>query len=328
MRWRGGRESENVEDRRDEGGSPFGFPGGGVSFPSGGGSGRSGGIGIVGILIILALMWFFGIDPTVLMQGGGPGGDEGNFPDIHLPQSHPGPDTTNLPAPSTPQGPPLEHPKTTSEDDLRQFVGVVLADTEDVWQDIFRQYGDSYSDPKLVLYSGSIRSACGTGMSAMGPFYCPNDEKVYIDLDFYQELKNRFKAPGDFAQAYVIAHEIGHHVQKLLGIMDQVEAVRQRMSQTQANALQVRVELQADCFAGIFANHAQQSKNIIEPGDIDDALNAASAIGDDKIQKQTQGYVVPDAFTHGSSAQRQRWFKRGYESGKLESCDTFNTDQL
>jgi hypothetical protein len=205
---------------------------------------------------------------------------------------------------------------------------VVLADTEDVWQGIFRQYGYTYSDPKLVLYSGSIRSACGTGMSAMGPFYCPNDEKVYIDLDFYQELKNRFKAPGDFAQAYVIAHEIGHHVQKLLGIMDQVEAVRQRMSETQANALQVRVELQADCFAGIFANHAQETKNIIEPGDIDEALNAASAIGDDKIQRQTQGYVVPDAFTHGSSEQRQRWFKRGYESGKLESCDTFNTDQL
>ncbi len=325
MRWRGGRESENVEDRRDEGGpGGFSFPGGGVSFPSGGGSGRGGGIGIVGILIILGLMWFFGIDPTVLMQGGG-AGDEGNFPDIHLPQSHP--DTTNVPVPGT-QGPPLEHPKTSSDDDLKQFVGVVLADTEDVWQDIFRQYGEKYSDPKLVLYSGATRSACGTGMSAMGPFYCPNDEKVYIDLDFYQELKSRFKVSGDFAQAYVIAHEIGHHVQKLLGIMDQVEAARQRMSQTDANALQVRVELQADCFAGIFANHAQESKNIIEPGDIDEALNAASAIGDDKIQKQTQGYVVPDAFTHGSSAQRQRWFKRGYESGKLDSCDTFNTDQL
>ena len=324
MRWRGGRESENVEDRRDESGG-VSFPGGGVTFPSGGGSGR-GGIGIVGILIILALMWFFGIDPTVLMQGGGPGGNEGNFPDIHLPQSHPGPDTTNVPA--NPERPPLEHPKTTSEDDLKQFVSVVLADTEDVWQDIFRRYGETYSDPKLVIYSGSTRSACGTGMAAMGPFYCPNDEKVYIDLDFYEELKNRFHAPGDFAQAYVIAHEIGHHVQKLLGIMDQVEAVRQRMSETQGNALQVRVELQADCFAGIFANHAQESKNIIEPGDIEQALNAASAIGDDKIQRQTQGYVVPDAFTHGSSAQRVRWFKKGYESGKLEDCDTFNTDNL
>jgi len=328
MRWRGGRESENVEDRRDEGGAGgFNFPGGGVSFPSGGGSGRGGGIGIIGILIILGLMWFFGIDPTVLMQGGGPGGDQGNFPDIHLPQSQPGPDTSDTPGPGT-QGPPLEHPKTSSDDDLRQFVGVVLADTEDVWHDIFRQYGQKYSDPKLVLFSGATRSACGTGMAAMGPFYCPNDEKVYIDLDFYDELKSRFKVQGDFAEAYVLAHEVGHHVQKLLGIMDQVEAARQRMSQTDGNALQVRVELQADCFAGIFANHAQESKNIIEPGDIDEALNAASAIGDDKIQKQTQGYVVPDAFTHGSSAQRQRWFKRGYESGKLESCDTFNTDPL
>ena len=230
MRWRGERESENVEDRRDEGGAGgFNFPGG-VSFPSGGGSG-GGGIGIIGILIILGLMWFFGLDPTVLMQGGGPGGDQGNFPDIHLPQSQPGPDTSDVPEPGT-QGPPLEHPKSASEDDLRQFVGVVLADTEDVWHDIFRQYGEKYSDPKLVLFSGAVRSACGTGMAAMGPFYCPNDEKVYIDLGFYDELKDRFKAPGDFAEAYVIAHEVGHHVQKLLGIMDQVEAARQRMSQT------------------------------------------------------------------------------------------------
>jgi predicted metalloprotease len=328
MRWRGERESQNVEDRRDEGGGGFSFPGGGVTFPSGGGSGRGGGIGILGILIILGLMLFFGIDPSVIMQGGGPGGGDDNFPNIQLPQPQSGPDTTNFPVPDTQQGPPLQHPQTTSEDDLKQFVGVVLADTEDVWQDIFKQYGQTYEDPKLVLYSGGVRSACGMGMSAMGPFYCPNDEKVYIDLDFYQELKNRFHAPGDFAEAYVIAHEIGHHVQKLLGIMDKVEAVRQRIGQSESNALQIRVELQADCFAGVWANHAQESKNIIEPGDIDEALNAASAIGDDRIQKQTQGYVVPDSFTHGSSAQRVRWFKRGYESGKLENCDTFNTDQL
>jgi predicted metalloprotease len=204
----------------------------------------------------------------------------------------------------------------------------VLADTEDVWNTLFKQYGERYSDPTLVLYSGGIRSACGTGVAAMGPFYCPNDEKVYIDLSFYEELKNRFHAPGDFAQAYVIAHEIGHHVQKLLGIMDQVEAVRQRMDERQANALQVRVELQADCFAGVWANHAQEMKNIIEPGDIESAMKAAAAIGDDKIQKQTQGYVVRDAFTHGSSEQRVRWFTRGYQSGKLEECDTFNTQQL
>ena len=323
MRWRGERESENVEDRRDEGGGfGFPFPGGGVSFPSSGG--RGGGIGILGILIILGLMFFFGIDPSVIMQGGGPGGDQ-NFPDIRLPQERP--DPTNFPVPET-QGPPIEHPKTTSEDDLKQFVSVVLADTEDVWQNIFSQYGERYSDPKLVLFSGGVRSACGMGVAQMGPFYCPNDEKVYIDLDFYEELKNRFKVPGDFAEAYVIAHEIGHHVQKLLGIMDQVEEVRQRMGQAEANALQVRVELQADCFAGVWANHAQESKNIIEPGDIDEAINAASAIGDDRIQKQTQGYVVPDSFTHGSSAQRARWFRRGYESGGLEDCDTFNASQL
>ena len=329
MRWRGQRESENVEDRRDEGGG-FGFPfpgGGGGRFPSGGGGG--GGIGILGLLILLGLMFFFGLDPRVIMQpggpGGGPGGDETNFPDIRLPQERP--DTTNFPVPGQ-QGSPIERPQTTSEEDLKQFVAVVLADTEDVWRDLFARYGERYSDPKLVLFSGGVRSACGIGMAQMGPFYCPYDEKVYIDLDFYGDLKNRFGAPGDMAQAYVIAHEIGHHVQKLLGIADQVEALKQRMGQTQANALQVRMELQADCFAGIWANRAQDSKDIIEPGDIDDALRAASAIGDDRIQKQTQGYVVPDAFTHGSSEQRVRWFKRGYQSGKLDACDTFNADDL
>ena len=326
MRWRGERESENVEDRRDEGGGfGFPFPGGGMRFPSGG-SGRGGGIGILGILILLGLMFFFGVDPSVILQGGPPGGDQGSFPDIQLPQSRP--DTTNFPIPGQQHGPPVERPQSNNEDDMKRFVAVVLGDTEDVWRDIFARYGERYSDPKLVLFSGGVRSACGTGLAQMGPFYCPNDERVYIDLDFYQELKDRFKAPGDFAQAYVIAHEIGHHVQKLLGIADQVEAARQRMGQAQANALQVHMELQADCFAGIWANHAEETKNIIEPGDIDEALNAASAIGDDRIQKQTQGYVVPDAFTHGSSAQRVRWFKRGYESGKLDACDTFNADQL
>jgi predicted metalloprotease len=326
MRWRGQRESENVEDRRGEGGG-FGFPfPGGVRFPSGGSGGRGGGIGIVGLLIILGLMFFFGFDPRVIMQGGGPGGDETTFPDIRLPQSRP--DTANFPRPEERQGPPVQRPQTTSEDDLKQFVAVVLADTEDVWRDLLARYGARYNDPKLVLFSGGVRSACGLGMAQMGPFYCPIDEKVYIDLDFYQDLKNRFHAPGDFAQAYVIAHEIGHHVQKLLGIADQVEAARQRMSETSANALQVRMELQADCFAGIWANRAEESRDIIEPGDIEEALRAASAIGDDRIQRQTQGYVVPDAFTHGSSEQRVRWFTRGYESGKLEVCDTFNTDEL
>ncbi len=325
MRWRGERESENVEDRRDEGGGGFGFPSpGGLRFPSGG-AGRGGGIGIVGFLILLGFMLFFGVDPRVILQGGGSGGDDLGIPDIHLPQSRP--DTTNFPVPGQP-GPQVQHPQTTSEDDLKQFVSVVLADTEDVWSNLFKRYGETYSDPKLVLFTGGIRSACGTAMSAMGPFYCPNDEKVYIDLSFYEELKNRFHAPGDFAQAYVIAHEVGHHVQKLLGIMDQVESARQRMSEKQGNALQVRVELQADCFAGIWANKAQEMKNIIEPGDIDQALAAASAIGDDRIQQQTQGYVVRDSFTHGSSEQRVRWFRRGYESGSLEQCDTFNAKDL
>ena len=328
MRWRGERESENVEDRRGEGGGfGFPFPGGGVRFPSGGGSGRSGGgIGIVGILIILGLMLFFGVDPSVIMQPGGQsGGGPVTFPDIRLPQSRP--DATNFPIPGQ-QGPQIERPKTTNEDDLKRFVAVVLGTTEDVWQEVLAGYGRRYSDPKLVLFTGGVRSACGTGLAQMGPFYCPLDQKVYIDLDFYKELKERFRAPGDFAQAYVIAHEIGHHVQNLLGIAEQVEALKQRMSERQANALQVRMELQADCFAGVWANRADETKNIVEPGDIDEALNAASAIGDDRIQRQTQGYVVPDAFTHGSSEQRVEWFKRGYQSGRLEACDTFNADEL
>jgi predicted metalloprotease len=325
MRWRGQRESENIEDRRTEGGGfGFPFPGGGVRFPTGGSVRRGGGVGIVGLLIILGLMLFFGIDPSVLLQGGGPG-YESNFPDIQLPQSRP--DATNFPMPGG-AGAEIQHPKTTQDDDLKHFVAVVLASTEDTWTDLFQRYGEHYTDPKLVLFSGAVRSACGTGMSAMGPFYCPGDESVYIDLDFYKELKNRFHAPGDFAQAYVIAHEVGHHVQKLLGIADQVDALRQRLSRQQANALQVRMELQADCFAGVWARQVKANSNIIEPGDIDEALNAASAIGDDRIQRQMQGYVVPDSFTHGSSAQRVRWFNRGYDKGALEACDTFNTAQL
>jgi predicted metalloprotease len=324
MRWRGERESENVEDRRAEGGGGFSFPGGGIGFPSSGG-GRGGGIGLVGFLILLGLALFFGVDPRTILTGGAPTGDDTNFPDIHLPQSRHG--TPAQPGPAQP-GQQVQRPQTTQEDDLKQFVSVVLGDTEDVWTDVFKGYGQRYEDPKLVLYSGGIRSACGTGAAAMGPFYCPNDEKVYIDLSFYQELKNRFHVSGDFAEAYVIAHEVGHHVQKLLGIADQVEAARQGASEKKANALQVRMELQADCFAGVWANHAQQSKNIIEPGDIDEAIAAASAIGDDRIQKQTQGYVQPDSFTHGSSEQRVRWFRSGYDSGKIEDCDTFNASRL
>lgn len=327
MRWRGQKESQNVEDRRGQGGG-FGFPfpgGGGMRFPGGSSGGRGGGgLGILGILIILGLMLFFGVDPRVILQG--PSGSEGTFPDIHLPQQRP--DATNFPNPGGQSEPQIERPRTAGEDDLKSFVSVVLGTTEDVWEEMLARYGQRYSDPTLVLFSGATRSACGTGLAQMGPFYCPLDGKVYIDLAFYRELKDRFHAPGDMAQAYVIAHEIGHHVQTLLGITRQVERAKSQMRERQANALQVRMELQADCFAGIWANRAHETKDIIEPGDIDEALAAASAIGDDRIQKRTQGYVVPDSFTHGSSEQRVRWFRRGFDSGKLENCDTFNAEQL
>jgi predicted metalloprotease len=212
---------------------------------------------------------------------------------------------------------------------LGEFVSVVLADTEDVWHDIFRnELGKEYVDPKLVLFSQYVQSACGLAQSATGPFYCPLDQKVYIDLSFYREMKDRFAAPGDFAQAYVIAHEVGHHVQNQLGISDQVHAAQERSSQTEANALSVRLELQADCLAGVWANHAQKMRNILEPGDIEEALNAASAIGDDRLQKETRGYVSPDSFTHGSSAQRVHWFKQGFESGQMGQCETFKDSRL
>ena len=214
------------------------------------------------------------------------------------------------------------------QDDLRQFVSVVLADTEDTWRDLFRRMGGVYQDPKLVLFTGAVQSACGFAQAAVGPFYCPADQKVYIDLSFYQELKNRFRAPGDFAQAYVIAHEIGHHVQNLLGISGQVEALRSRVREAEANTLSVRLELQADCFAGVWAHHAHKARQILEAGDVEEGLNAASAIGDDRLQMQAKGYVAPDSFTHGSSAQRVRWFKRGLAGGDLRQCDTFKATQL
>ncbi|XSG82619.1 MAG: KPN_02809 family neutral zinc metallopeptidase [Methyloligella sp. ZOD6] len=303
MRWRGRRESSNIEDRRGRGGYQAGFPGGGVRIPVGG----KGGMGIVGLLILIGLMLFFGIDPRVLLEGGPP----------------PGQQTSQQTSQQT-----EDRTDSGADDEMKQFVAVVLADTEDVWNAIFSESGRTYREPRLVLYSGRVSSACGLGVAAMGPFYCPGDQKVYLDFSFFDELRSRFDAPGDFAQAYVIAHEIGHHVQKLLGIADQVEAAKRRASEKQANAIQVRMELQADCLAGIFANNAQRSKDILQPGDIDEALQAASAIGDDRIQKQTQGYVVPDSFTHGSSAMRARWFRRGYESGNFSDCDTFNADRL
>jgi predicted metalloprotease len=207
-------------------------------------------------------------------------------------------------------------------------VRVVLGDTEDVWHDQFRRLGKAYQEPHLVLFSGQIRSACGFANAAVGPFYCPADEKVYIDLSFYEELKNRFRAPGDFAQAYVIAHEIGHHVQNLLGVSDKVHAMQRRVDKAKANELSVRLELQADFYAGVWAHHAQKMRHILEPGDLEEALRAASAIGDDRVQKEARGYVVPDSFTHGTSEQRVRWFRRGFETGDLSQGDTFQAERL
>lgn len=215
-----------------------------------------------------------------------------------------------------------------AEDELAKFVSVVLADTEDVWDKLFREQGKTYHHPKLVLFRRSYPSACGQGQASMGPFYCPGDEKVYIDLSFYQEMKEKFRAPGDFAQAYVIAHEVGHHVQNQLGISDKVHGMRERLSETQYNQLSVRQELQADFFAGVWAHHAHEARNILEKGDIEEALNAASAIGDDNLQRQARGYVVPDSFTHGTSAQRARWFRKGFETGDMRQGDTFNAKEL
>lgn len=262
--------------------------------------GRAGGIGI-GTIVLALIAIYFGQDPSVVLQGVQPS------------------------APTSQEGP---YQESADEAQLREFVSVVLADTEETWGDIFNQMGRTYEQPKLVLFSGAVESACGFAEAAVGPFYCPGDHKVYIDLSFYQELQSRFGAPGDFAQAYVVAHEIGHHVQTLLGISEQNMAARQRASQAEANALSVRQELQADCFAGIWAHNADRSRQLLEQGDIEEGLNAAAAIGDDRLQKQGRGYVSPESFTHGSSEQRVRWFKRGLESGSLQACDTFGTKTL
>lgn len=223
--------------------------------------------------------------------------------------------------------PTTESPRTTgssAQDQMAEFVSVVLADTEDTWNNVFRQSGKTYVEPKLVLYSGTVESACGYARAAVGPFYCPRDQKVYIDLDFYRDLKNRYKAPGDFAQAYVIAHEVGHHVQNLLGISDKVRSLQSQVNRVEANQLSVRLELQADCFAGVWANRAQRSRQILEQGDVEEALNAASSIGDDRLQERSKGYVVPESFTHGSSAQRVRWFRQGIQTGDPGKCNTFS----
>ena len=227
------------------------------------------------------------------------------------------------------QAPTQQSSTSPAEDQLADFTSVVLADTEDTWNQIFQeQIGQDYPEPTLVLYSGSTQSACGLGQAAMGPFYCPADQQVYIDLSFYKDLKSRHQAPGDFAQAYVIAHEVGHHVQNVLGISSQVRQLQSRASKAEANQLSVRLELQADCFAGVWANRADRARDILETGDIEEALNAASQIGDDRLQQQSQGFVVPESFTHGSSAQRVRWFKQGLATGDIEQCNTFATNQI
>jgi predicted metalloprotease len=303
-----GPGSDNIEDRRSDGG---GFGGGGFPVSMGGGGGGgvfTGGFGLVAV-VVLALV--FGVDPGEIL-GGMTGGE--------TTQTAP-----PAPARSTRQA------STSTQDPQVQFVSKVLGSTERVWTDLFRtNYNARYVDPKLVLYRGSTRTACGQGEAAMGPFYCPADRRVYLDLGFFDEMARRFHAPGQFPEAYVIAHEVGHHVQNLLGISDKTTQMRARMSKRDGNALSVRIELQADCFAGVWANHANQSQGgtMIDENDVEQALAAATAIGDDRLQKQAQGYVVPDSFTHGSSAQRVRWFKRGLESGDMKKCDTFRAQQL
>jgi uncharacterized protein len=313
------QESKNVEDRRGQGGGFGGMPGGGLQIPIGG----RGGMSLTSLLVIGVIMLLFGINPLDILTGGG----GGQFPQIQMPRQqeaqrpNAGPNIPGLPGEGSKTA-------TGASDQMKVFVGRVLADTEKVWEQVFQSFGEKYDDPQLVIFSGGTRTACGVGQTQMGPFYCPLDRKVYIDLAFFDELKRRFNAPGDFAQAYVVAHEVGHHVQTQLGIAEKVQAMKQRMSERDANALQVRMELQADCLAGVWANLNHQLNNRLEPGDIEEGLRAANAIGDDMIQKKMQGYVVPDAFTHGSAEQRMRWFTNGYKSGKMQSCDTFNTDNL
>lgn len=261
--------------------------------------------GGIGTLLLVLVAMYFGIDPSIILN-------QGQLP-------IPGADT---PIRSEP------YSASPEENRLAEFVSVVLADTEDTWRTIFQGMGQTYQEPKLVLFSESVESACGLASAAVGPFYCPTDQKVYIDLSFYSDLKQKFGAPGDFAQAYVIAHEVGHHVQNLLGIAEKVHSLRQRASESESNRLSVMMELQADCLAGVWAHHADRSRQIIEAGDIEEALNAASMIGDDRMQRQSRGYVTPDSFTHGSSAQRVRWFKRGLETGSMGQCNTFRSDRL
>ena len=295
MKWEGDRESSNVEDHRGGGGG-----GGGGGFRIGG---KGVGIGTIAIALVASL--FFGVDPgTVIGMMGGGGG--------------PAPQVQQQTDPNAPQ----------ADDRETRFVRTVLGYTEDAWTPIFAAQGSTYQPPKLVLFEDRIGTACGTGNAASGPFYCPGDRKVYIDLSFFRLMQERFKVGGEFAQAYVIAHEVGHHVQTLVGVSDQVRKAQAQASETESNALSVRLELQADCFAGVWANKTEQKEALLESGDIESALATATAIGDDAIQRQSRGTVVPDSFTHGSSAQRVRWFKRGFEKGDVQQCNTFEARQL
>jgi predicted metalloprotease len=289
MRWQGGRESENIEDRR-------GMPGPRVAAVGGG----------IGTVLVVVVALLLGADPRSVMR---------------LVQNNP-----NAAAPKPgPQG----APGPGINDEGKKFVAVVLAETEDVWTELFERSGKTYRKPTLVLFGGQVSTeGCGFASAAVGPFYCPGDAKVYLDLSFFDELRDRFRAPGEFAEAYVIAHEIGHHVQNLLGTSRKFDELRRRVDKAEANALSVRLELQADFYAGVWAHHAQKMRNILEPGDLESALRAATAIGDDRLQKEAQGYVVPDSFTHGTSEQRVRWFRRGFETGDPEQGDTFNAQEL
>ena len=285
MRWLGGRESSNVDDRR-------GITGGHVAV----------GGGIIGVIFLI----------IKLFLGGGSGSDV----------------SQELQQIGQEQTQPMTPEEKAKDDERAKFVKVVLGYTEDVWDDLFAKQGLQYTHPTLVLFRGSVQSACGMASSAAGPFYCPGDQEVYIDLSFYQQLQDQFKAPGDFAMAYVIAHEIGHHVQKLLGVSDKMERLRQQLTEAEYNKYSVMLELQADFYAGVWASHAQQMKNILDPGDIEEALNAAHAIGDDELEKQAQGYAVPETFTHGTSQQRMYWFKKGFETGDMKQGDTFHDPSL
>jgi uncharacterized protein len=300
MRWRGRRQSDNIQDSRGQGGGmPGGFGRNPIRLPIGRSAGGGGLSGIIILVVLFFVLKACGIDPMQILAGGGGGGV----------------------APGG--GGQVSEGEAPASDEMKQFVATVLAETEDVWNGIFQAQGLKYEEPTLVLFSGQVKSACGYASAASGPFYCPNDHKVYLDTSFFQQLSSQFGASGDFAQAYVVAHEVGHHVQNLTGILPKFNQMRQNMTEADANQMSMRVELQADCFAGVWGHYTNQ-KGLLEQGDIEEALNAAQKIGDDTLQKKMQGYVVPESFNHGTSAQRQKWLAAGLKSGKLESCDTFN----